>query len=133
MNETRFPTTIELSPDEDHAGDLIVDDQRHQLKVVVQQSDAPGADFANLFFSSREALYDFALSLLRDAVFGNVMEMHTPNSDGKYTVTKHTIGCCREILSYDLNDGQGIRVIDGVRLAADSARLNIYAEDKLKD
>ncbi|MBR1376059.1 MAG: hypothetical protein IJ566_08240 [Cardiobacteriaceae bacterium] len=49
MNETRFPTIIELSPDEDHAGDLIVDDQRHQLKVVVQQSDAPGADFANLF------------------------------------------------------------------------------------
>lgn len=69
---------------------------------------------------------------MRDAVFGNVTEMHTPNSDGTYTVTEHTIGCCREILSYDLNDGQGIRVIDGVRLAADSARLNIYADDKLK-
>ena len=124
--------SIDLLPDEDHAGNLIVDDQRHQLKVEIGKGNIPSNDYANLFFTSREALFDFALSLLRDAIYGNVITKRTANPDGTWQIQSETIGCRREILSYPDANGN-IEVYDGVRLARDSARLNIYADDKLKD
>ena len=107
MEISTSPITLHLSPDENPAGDLILDDERHNLKVEI--SKPPTKDYATLSFSSRETLYDFALSLLWHSL---------------YTEANGNICYSREILHYDF-------VTDGMRLSENSARLFIYVNDKL--
>ena len=65
--KNNLPTTIHLKKDCYEAGSLIEHDERHQLKVSVDEKH----NYALLEFTSREALYDFALALLYEAVYGH--------------------------------------------------------------
>ena len=101
-----LPTNISLTPDGDEIGMLIYDDGRHQLKVSISNRD----NCAYLDFTSKEALYDFAVSLLNSAVYDEVRKEYLPEH------------MPRE------EDGT-IPVIDGVRMTDDSARLFIFWND----
>lgn len=100
-----LPTDVLLTADGDEVGMLIYDDGRHQLKVSVDRK----RNDACLEFTSREALYDFALGLLNTAVFydGVSLEFHPP---------------------YTMEDGTSL-ILDGIRFSDDSARLFIFWND----
>ncbi|MBR1375797.1 MAG: hypothetical protein IJ566_06905 [Cardiobacteriaceae bacterium] len=108
MQAINEPISINLTPDENPAGDLILDDEKHNLKVEI--SKPPINDYAVLSFSSRETLYDFALLLLWHSL---------------YSESLGNMCYSREILHCDY-------VLDGMRISKDSARLFIYANDKLQ-
>lgn len=97
--KNNLPTTIHLKKDCYTAGSLIEHDERHQLKVSVDNE----RNDAYLEFTSREALYDFALALLYEAVYGHgEIEYNGALIDGN----KHLFA-------------------DGVRQSIDSGRLFI--------
>jgi len=84
--------------------EFLVDDT-HQLKAFVGGTN----NDIYLDFSSRRALYEFALSLLHEAVYGE--------SGGQ------------EFLA--VFDGVHLQVSDGVRLSSDSSRMfTFYDKDK---
>ena len=109
MKASNEAITIHLSPDINPAGDLVATDKRHELKVEI--SKPPTNDYATLWFSSRETLHDFALSLLWHSL---------------YNQADNNICYSIEMLPYDY-------VLDGMRLSKDSARLFIFVDDKLQE
>ncbi|MBR1375297.1 MAG: hypothetical protein IJ566_04345 [Cardiobacteriaceae bacterium] len=109
MISKKLPTYIHLSPDENPAGEIIAYDQKHQLKITVDENkNNPTSSYASFYFSSRETLYDFGLSLVWNAVYGNPNEM--------------------ECLCYLNSDGI-INVVNGMRMSVDSARLFIFVDE----
>ena len=89
---------IQLNCDgDDIPSDVVLNDDRHRLCSIV---DVDNGD-VYLRFSSREALYDFAKSLLHEAVFG--------------------IGGGKELYPL-IVDGKCL-VVDGVRLSEGSSRI----------
>lgn len=81
----------------------VVRDERHKLLVEVDSE----SEYVALNFSSRMAMYDFARSILHEAVFGSggQKEFYPLVVDGK------------------------LEVIDGVRLDEKSARVFIFYSD----
>jgi hypothetical protein len=87
----------------------LVDDETHHLSVDTD-ADADNGD-VYLNFSSRLAMYDFARSLLHEAIYGKggIAEFRPFEFEGK------------------------MEVIDGVRMSSGSARMFIfYQEDTMK-
>ena len=100
-----IPVTLELTPSGDGMpSSELVADEGHSLTAVVSDTN----QFACLRFSSRLALYEFARSLLHEALFGAGGEM----------------------AFYPLEIDCRMEVIDGVRMARDSARVFVHYPPK---
>lgn len=100
----KLPTTIVIGPDGDGipSGEVLRD-ERHFLRSTV---DVGNRDIY-FEFSSRQALQDFAMSLLHEAIYGH--------------------GGQKEFYPL-IVDGKAL-VVDGARLVADSSRIFVsYAE-----
>ena len=112
MAEKKLPTMIDLSTGRCTAGDLIFDNQIHKLKIEVNKSSNSGYGDAYLWFSSHEAMYDFGLSLIYNAIEGD-----------------------DEVECYHYSDGNGgIHPVNGgIRLSKDNARLFIFLDEQLQN
>ena len=96
---------IHVTPDGDEVGSLnLCRDQSHQLKV--KQSEANS--YVSLEFTSRQAMYDFAVSLLQEAVYG--------------------VSASKEF--YSLKVDEELQVVDGVRMSEESPRLFVSCINK---
>ena len=56
---------IHLIKNDNKIGKLIQNDEQHKLTVSISKR----CNYANLDFTTRESLYDFALSLLHTAIY----------------------------------------------------------------
>lgn len=96
---------VQVTADGDEVGSLeLCRDQFHQL--MVKQNEAN--NYVNLEFTSRQAMYDFAVSLLQEAVYGK--------------------SASKEF--YSLKVDEELQVIDGVRMAENSSRLFVSCCNK---
>ncbi|MBP3221007.1 MAG: hypothetical protein J6M43_03070 [Neisseriaceae bacterium] len=91
---------IHLIKNDNKIGKLIQNDEQHKLTVSISKR----CNYANLDFTTRESLYDFALSLLHTAIYCKKIQK-------RYTPIKDTNG--RLIIK------------DGIRLSSDSCDLII--------
>ncbi len=83
--------------------DEVLADETHQLAVKIDNENSD----IYLSFSTREAMRDFAKSLLQESIYGNgSVELYPLNYDGKQMV------------------------VDGVRLSSESPRVFIDYADK---
>ncbi len=95
---SNLATTLTIDPDgENIVSPEVAHDERHTLQVSVDRDNGD----VYLEFSSRRSLYDFARSLLHDAVYGldGQKEFYPLLVDGK------------------------LLVVDGARLTAKSSRM----------
>jgi hypothetical protein len=102
-SKNHLPNTVTVTPGGDELGSL-VSGKHHFLYASV---DVGNKDVC-LNFSTRRAMYDFAISLLHEAVYGNGGMV-----DGK--------GGLKEFLPSNEE-----RVVDGVRVKEDSSRVFIF-------
>ena len=96
-----LPPAIVVTPDGEEVSSLDVQrGNHHRLRVG---TDSGSGDVA-LNFSTRRAMYDFAVSLLQEAVYGTSgqQEFYPLGIDGNWVV------------------------VNGVRLSEDSARLLVF-------
>lgn len=98
---TELPTTIVITPD---GGELASPEVREGTHHHVRAGSDPGNGDILLDFSTRRAMYDFALSLLHEAVYG------TSGQQEFYPLS---------------HDGDAL-VVNGVRMSADSSRLLVF-------
>ena len=99
-----LPHALIINPDgENIISKEVFSDDRHTLKVEVNA----GNKYVHLEFSSRQALYDFARSLLHEAVYGQ--------------------GGQKEF--YPLIVEGKMLVVDGARLTEESSRIFINYEE----
>jgi hypothetical protein len=98
-------TTITLdSKGENLVSKTVLQDDKHSLCVSVDEKTSD----VYLKFTSKQSLYDFAKSLLHEAVFGHTGQMEL------YPL---------------IHDGKAL-VVDGVRMTEDSSRLFVvYPEN----
>lgn len=96
--------TITIDPDgENIVSQEVLNDEGHQLKVSVNLNNAD----VYMEFTSRQALYDFAKSLLHEAVFGDSGQ--------------------REFFPL-ITEGKAL-VVDGVRLGEGSSRVFVNVNE----
>lgn len=101
----KLSPVIQVSLDADEVGSLeLCRNQFHQLNVSQNEKNS----YVNLEFTSRQAMYDFAVSLLQEAVYG--------------------ASASKEF--YPLKIDGELQVIDGVRMSEGSSRLFISCLDK---
>ncbi len=96
---------IKVTPDGDEVGSKqLCEDQTHQLNINQNSNN----DYVSLEFTSRRSMYDFAVSLLQEAVYGTsgLKEFYPLTIDGK------------------------METIDGVRVSKNSSRLFITYTDR---
>ena len=96
-----LPPAIVVSPDGEEVSSLDVQKgNQHRLRV---ETDSGSGDVA-LNFSTRRAMYDFAVSLLQEAVYGTSgqQEFYPLGIDGNWMV------------------------VNGARMSEDSARLRVF-------
>lgn len=106
--KNQLPNTITVTPNGDEIGSPeVANGIHHFLSASVNVANK---DIC-LNFSTRRAMYDFAVSLLQEAVYGNGGMVN-----GK--------GGIKEFLPS--NDE---RVVDGVRVTADSSRVFVYYDE----
>ena len=112
VTDKKLPTLIDLSTGRSTAGDLIFENQKHKLKIEINQKSNSGYGDAYLWFSSYEAMYDFGLSFIYNAIEGD-----------------------NEVECYYYPDGNGgIHPVNGgIRLSKDSARLFIFIDEQLQN
>jgi hypothetical protein len=103
--QKHLPNTITVTPEGEEVGSTEVRDGKHHF--LAASVDVDRKDIY-LNFSTRRAMYDFAVSLLHEAVYGSGGMV-----DGK--------GGLKEVLPYD-----GDLVVDGVRVKQDSSRVFIF-------
>lgn len=102
---TELPTTIVITPEGDEISSLGVQEGRHH--VLRAECDTRNRDIY-LNFSTRRAMYDFAVSLLHESVYGT--------------------GGMQEF--YPLIDNGNALVVNGVRMSGDSSRLFVCYESE---
>ena len=100
--ENNLPVNINLTKNDNKIGKLIKNYVKHQLKVSIDPESY--CTDAYLDFTSEEALYDFALSLLHSAIYSKKLQK-------RYTPIKDNNG--------------NLFVKDGIRLSEDSCDLII--------
>ena len=106
--KNQIPNTITVTPNGDEIGwPEVANGIHHFLSASVNVANK---DIC-LNFSTRRAMYDFAVSLLQEAVYGN---------GGMVNGT----GGIKEFLPS--NDE---RVVDGVRVNSDSSRVFVYYDE----
>ena len=105
LTKNNLLTTINLKKNCYEAGSLI-ENNEHTLTISISEQ----CDYANLVFSTKESLYDFALSLLYMSVYGKKLQR-------RYRVLKDNNGC--------------LMVKYGTRLSADSCDLIISVIDSI--
>jgi hypothetical protein len=95
-----LPTTVTITASDDLSSEEVQNNDRHYLESEV---DAGNGDI-NLIFSSRLAMYEFAKSLLQEAVFGQggLQEFQPLIVEGRALVT------------------------NGVRLTEESSRIFVF-------
>jgi len=97
---------IQVTEDGDEVGSArLCSEQAHQLLVKLNETN----NYVTLEFTSRLAMYDFAVSLLQEAVYG--------------------LSGTKEFYPMEINGK--LQVIDGVRMALGSPRLFVSCSDKL--
>jgi hypothetical protein len=98
---TELSTTIVVTPEGDEVASLDVQAGKHHL--LRAESDSSNGDIL-LNFSTRRAMYDFAVSLLQEAVYGTSgqKEFYPLGYDGDWLV------------------------VNGVRMSEDSSRLFVF-------
>lgn len=108
MNSKKhLPNTVTVTLDGDELGSPeVVNGKHHFFSASVDMSNKDVC----LNFSTRRAMYDFATSLLHEAVYGNV------GVDGK--------GGFKEFLPSNEE-----RVVDGVRVKEDSSRVFVFYDE----
>lgn len=94
----QLPNTVTVTPSGDEVSSP--EGQNEKRHFLVANVDTGNKD-VYLNFSTRRAMYDFAVSLLQEAVYGKSGQ--------------------KEFLPYD-----GQMVVDGVRMTEDSSRLFIF-------
>lgn len=104
-SKNHLPNTVTVTPGGDEIGSPeVVNGKHHFLSASVNISNKDVC----LHFSTRRAMYDFATSLLHEAVYGNGGTV-----DGK--------GGLKEFLPSNEE-----RVVDGVRVKEGSSRVFIF-------
>jgi hypothetical protein len=98
-----LPTTIVVTPEGEEVSSLDVQEGKHHW---LRAETASGSGDVILNFSTRRAMYDFAVSLLHEAVHGTSgqEEFYPLGVDGKWMV------------------------VNGVRMSEDSSRLFVFYE-----
>ena len=97
--------TVTVTIDGDEVGSKeLCEDLSHQLAINQNSNN----NYVSLEFTSRRAMYDFAVSLLQEAVYGN--------------------SGSKEFYPLIVNDK--LEAIDGVRVAKNSSRLFVSYIDK---
>ena len=105
MNKHHLPNTITVTPNGEEIGSFeVVNGTHHFLSGSVNVDNRD----IYLDFSTRRAMYDFAVPLLQEAVYGNGGMV-----DGR--------GGLKEFLP-----SNGERVVDGVRLKEGSSRIFFF-------
>lgn len=96
-----LPTTIVVTPEGEEVSSLDVQEGKHHC---LRAETIPGSGDVILNFSTRRAMYDFAVSLLQEAVYG------TSGQQEFYPLVV---------------EGRDM-VVNGVRMSEDSARLFVF-------
>jgi len=103
--KNKLPNTITLTPNGDEIGSPeLRNNTHHFLSASIGEKNTD----VYLNFSTRSAMYDFAVSLLHEAVYENGGMVN-----GK--------GGLKEFLP-----SNGERVVDGVRVKEDSSRIFVF-------
>lgn len=101
---SNLAATLTIDPDgENIVSQEVLRDERHRLKVSVSRTNGD----VYMEFTSRQALYDFARSLLHEAVFGQ--------------------GGQKEFFPL-ITEGKAL-VVDGVRLEEGSSRVFVTVNE----